>query len=92
MVVEPYLGASAVGPLYGAAQVRRCLAEALTRSTRTPDGRTVVSGTVIRTDLDRSITPESRITYEGRAVEVVSVRHFHGGGLATPDHTEIVVQ
>lgn len=92
MVVEPYLGAAAAGPLYGAAVELRCLAESLTRATRTPDGRTIVSGTVLRTDLDRNLTPETRITYDGRPVEVVSVRHFHGGGLATPDHTEITVQ
>lgn len=90
--VEPYLGSSATGPLYGPPVERRCLAEALTRSVRTPDGRVVVSGTVLRTDLSYDVPPESRLTYRDRAVEVVSMRPYDGGGLPVWDHLEIVVQ
>lgn len=92
MQVELYLGSDATGPLYGPPRERRCLVEAKTQTVRKPDGRNVTASSVIRTDLDRSITPEARITYEGRVVEVVSVAHHHGGGLPTPDHTEITVQ
>ncbi len=92
MTVELYRGSDATGPLYGPPAERRCLVEAKSRSVRAPDGRTVVSSSVIRTDLDRSITPESRITYRGEPVEIVAVAHYDGGGLGTPDHTEISVQ
>lgn len=92
MDLEPYLGADATGPLYGPKVERRCLAEGRTRSVRQPDGRVVVDGTVIRTDLDHAIGPEWRVTFRGRVVEVLSVVHYDGGGLGTPDHTEITVQ
>lgn len=92
MVVEPHLGSDATGHLYGPPVERRCLVEGKQRSVRTPDGRIVVAGSVIRTDLDYTLTAESRITYRGAQAEVLSVTHFDGGGLGTPDHTEITVQ
>lgn len=92
ITVEHYLGSDATGPLYGPPADRRCLVEQKRVSMRKPDGRTVVASSVIRTDLDYDLAPEDRITYRGRAVEVVSVAHYSGGGLGTPDHTEIAVQ
>jgi hypothetical protein len=92
MLFEPYVGDDATGHLYGPPTARRCYAEALTRSIRTPDGRLIVSGTVLRTDLDYTLGTEGRLTYRGSVREVVSVRQFDGGGMGTPDHTEIVIQ
>ena len=92
ILVEPYLGSDATGPLYGPAVEVRCLRERRTRSVRTPTGRQVVAATVIRCQLDEPVTAESRITDGGRTVEVLGVATFDGGGLATPDHLEITVQ
>ena len=90
MVVENYVGATATGPAYGTPGEVRCYVETKLRSVRTPDGRDVVAGSVIRCNLDRTITSESRITVFGRVAEVIAVVHFHFPG--TPSHTEIYVQ
>lgn len=90
MLVEDYRGSTATGPVYGPPRTVRCYVEAKSFSVRSPEGRTVAAAAVIRCDLDRSITPESRITVFGRRCEIVSVTHYDFPG--APSHTEVTVQ
>lgn len=89
--VERYLGSSATGPVYAPARELPCYVEALTRSVRTAEGRTVTSGDKVILDLDATLAPEDRVTVRGRVVEVVLVNHYESR-LGAPDHTELVVQ
>jgi hypothetical protein len=92
MTVEPYLGSSATGPVYGAARTVTCYVESKRRSVRKGEGRVTVSADVVWCDLDRGIGPDDRVTLNGRPVEVFAVSHYDGHGLPTPDHTELTVQ
>ena len=92
MTVELYLGASATGPIYGPPVVVPCFVEPGRQSQRAPGERTPTGTATIYTQLGEQITPESRVTVEGRQVEVVEVIRHDGGGLPTPDHLEIRVQ
>lgn len=94
MLVEPYRGASGTGPVYGPAVTVPCFVEPARMSTRAPEERTATGKTTVYAQLDahRHVTPEARVTLNGRLVEVVSVTRRDGGGLATPDHLEVTVQ
>lgn len=92
MVVEPFLGASGTGPAYGRPVEVRCFVEPGRATARGGETRTAIETATIYAPLDTVITPEARVTVEGRRVEVVSVTRRDGGGLPTPDHVEIVVQ
>lgn len=91
MTVEPHLGVTATGPAYGPPRVVRCFVEAARNTIRTPDKRIVTGASVIRCGLDPTLSAQDRVTVAGRPVEVVAMKHFDGGGLPTPDHTEITV-
>ena len=91
VTVEPYLGSSGRGPTYGPPVRVRCLVEEKRRTVRGKEGRTLVAGSTIRTQLDEPITVESRITYRGELVEVLAVAR-HDGGPSTPNHLEVMVQ
>jgi hypothetical protein len=92
MVVEPYLGASGNGPTYGRPVEVACFVEPARSTARGGETRTAIGSATVYAPLDTVISPESRVTLEGRRVEVVSVVRHDGGGLPTPDHVEIVVQ
>jgi hypothetical protein len=92
MLVEPYLGASGTGPAYGRPVEVRCFVEPVRSTARGGETRTSVGGSTVYAPLDTPITPEARVTIEGKRVEVVSVVRHDGGGLPTPDHLEITVQ
>lgn len=91
VTVEPYEGASAVGPLYGAPVVVPCFLEEKTRLVRAPDGREVTSSSTVYCRLDTvTAPPESRVTLPGgRQTTVIDQARHDGGGLPTPDHLEV---
>lgn len=94
MVVEPYRGASGTGPVYGSPVEVPCFVEPARQSARTSEERTATGRTTVYAQLgaDRYVTPEARVTLDGRRVEVVTVVRRDGAGLPTPDHLEITVQ
>lgn len=92
MTVEPFLGTTATGPLYGPPVVHRCYVEAVRRSARSAEGRTHPARHKVIYDLDPAVTPDARVVVDGLGpVEVVEVRQF-ASQLGAPDHTELVVQ
>ncbi len=92
MTIEPYLGSSATGPVYGPPRVHRCYVEAVRRSARKPEGRTHPAGHKVIYDLDKTVTPDARVVVDGLGpVEVIEVRQFESL-LGAPDHTELIVQ
>ena len=92
MTVEPFLGTSATGPVFGSPVVWRCYVEAVKRSARKPEGRTHPAAHKVIYDLDDAVTPDARVVVDGLGpVEVVEVRRFEGR-LGAPDHTELIVQ
>lgn len=91
VTVEPYLGDSAVGPLYGAPVAVRCFLEEKTRLVRAKDGREVTSGATFYCRLDAvDAPPESKVTLpDGRETTVIVQLRRDGGGLPLPDHLEV---
>lgn len=92
MVIEPFLGSSGTGPAYGRPVTVRCFVEPVWETRRAGEQRVSVGTSRVFAPLNTVITPESRVTVEGKRVEVVSVTRRDGGGLPTPDHVEITVQ
>lgn len=93
IVVEPYLGASGTGPRFGPPTAVRCYIDPGARRTqRGAETRTATGPATIYCQLDAPITPESRVTVDGRRVEVLAVNRYDGGGLPTPNHLQVEVQ
>jgi hypothetical protein len=92
VTVEPYLGDSAYGPVYGTPVPNvQCFIEEETRLVRDKDGRQVVSSTTFYCRLSAvEAPPESRVTLpDGRQTTVIAAKPHDGGGLPTPDHLEV---
>lgn len=88
--IEPYIGESAYGPLYGPeAEVRGFVDEAV-REVRSPTGEVVVSTATLIIRRGVTCPPRSRVTLpSGRRTRVIGDGDRHGGGLPTPDHQEV---
>lgn len=92
LTAEPYLGRSIGGdPLYGPPVQVRCLIDRNLKEINPDEIRVEPSGARIYTQLDAPINSETRLTVEGRRVEIVTLFRRDGGGLPTPDHLEIIV-
>ncbi len=94
VTVEPYAGASGLGPVYSTPVPVRCFLEEKNRLTRAADGREVVSGATFYCRLDAvNAPPESRVTLpDGRVTAVIEQIPHNGGGLPLPDHLEVRLQ
>ncbi|MFE7273040.1 hypothetical protein [Streptomyces sp. NPDC057623] len=94
VIVEPYEGNSAVGPLYGEPVTVRCFLEEKNRLVRAPDGREVTSSSTIYCRLDAvDAPPESKVTLsDGRQTTVIDQARHDGGGLPLPDHIEVQLE
>lgn len=89
MVVEPYEGASAYGPVYGTAATVRCRFEGKRRTVRRADGTDVISsGTAFVRPGDQPAL-QSKVTVGGRVYEVLDV--LPGEGLTRPAFYEVLV-
>jgi hypothetical protein len=73
--VETYSGQSAYGPIYAAAVSVSVNVDATRRLVRAPDGREAVSEMTLLVHPDdlAKFTPETRITFGGRASTVLAV-------------------
>lgn len=93
ITVEPRIGASGRGPLYGPARTIRChLAPATVESQRRSAGdRVHRDSTVAYCEISAVdvVTPDARVTVDGRVVEVLSVRRHEWPRGPTPDHLEV---
>lgn len=91
VVVEPYLGAGATGPIYGPPVEVRCFVDDKRRLVRAPDTSEVVSETTVYCPLGTTAPPESRVQVHGRIATVIQALRRDGGGLPTPDHLELAL-
>lgn len=93
ITIEPYLGDSSTGPLYGPPQSVRAFVDEQTRAVVSPAGESVTSSSTAYTMPGTSAPPLSRITLpSGRQTKVIACLSRDGGGLPTPDHVEIQLQ
>ncbi|WP_282698207.1 hypothetical protein [Streptomyces sp. CC208A] len=91
--VEPYLGVGPSGPAYGPAGPVRCLLEEQTRLVRSPAGDEVVSSSTAYAMPGTVAPAKSRVTLPGgRRTVVIASYNRDGGGLGTPNHTEVQLQ
>lgn len=90
VTVEPYTGASAYGPVYGAPVPVACFLDEQTRTVRAPDGQDVISSSTFYARPGLVCPAESRVTLpDGRVTRVIARLDRSGGGMPTPDHVEV---
>ena len=93
ILIEPYLGDSSTGALYGPPQQVRCFVDEQTRAVRSPGGEETTSSSTAYTAPGTTAPPLSRVTLpSGRTTTVIAALNRNGGGLPTPDHVEIQLQ
>lgn len=93
ILIEPYLGASSTGLRYGPPEQVRAFVDEQTRAVISPGGEQVTSSSTAYTLPGTSVPPLSRVTLpSGRVTTVIAALPRDGGGLPTPDHTEIQLQ
>ncbi|MYW03465.1 hypothetical protein [Streptomyces sp. SID3343] len=91
--IEPYIGDSAYGPLYGAELTVRAMVDDTTRIVRSPTGAEVTSSTTVYVRRGVACPPGSRVTLpSGRRTVAISTADRNGGGLPTPDHQEVSLE
>lgn len=91
VTIEPYQGAGANGPIYGAPVVVPCFIDDTRRMVRGPSGTEVVSEAAVYCALSTVAPAESRVTANGRVATVIIAKRRDGGGLPTPDHLEVML-
>lgn len=93
ITIEPYLGDSSTGPVYGPPQQVRAFVDEQTRTVRSPGGEEVTSSSTAYTAPRTEAPPLSRVTLpSGRRTTVIAALPRDGGGLPTPDHVEIQLE
>ncbi|MDF5756657.1 hypothetical protein [Spongiactinospora sp. TRM90649] len=92
VIIEPYLGDGAYGPVFGPAAVHPCLADDERKMVRDAEGSEVVSELTLYLMPGVVCPAGSRVTVNGRSTTVIGSYVRDGGGLPTPDHVEAVCQ
>ncbi|NJP70042.1 hypothetical protein [Streptomyces sp. C1-2] len=93
ITIEPYKGDSSTGPVYGSPARVRAFVDEQTRAVRSPGGEDVTSSSTAYCAPGTKAPPLSRVTLpSGRVTTVIACLPRDGGGLPTPDHTEIQLQ
>ncbi|MEV8600444.1 hypothetical protein AB0465_11260 [Streptomyces griseoviridis] len=93
ITAEPYEGETSTGPRYGPPQTVRAFVDEQTRAVVSPGGETVTSSSTAYAAPGVTLPPLSRVTLpSGRVTTVIAALPRDGGGLPTPDHTEIQLQ
>ena len=76
ITIEPYTGESATAPLYGAAVTTRARVDPRRQVIGKPDGSQIVSSAVATLRPNVTVTPQSRVTWDGihyRVLDVVRI-------------------
>ncbi|MFJ4009465.1 hypothetical protein [Streptomyces sp. NPDC090026] len=93
ITIEPYLGQSSTGPLYGPPATVQCLLDEQTRTVRSPGSDEVTSTSTAYCSPGTTAPPLSRSTLpDGRATRVIQTKDRNAPGLGTPDHVEIQME
>lgn len=87
---EPLEGEGAYGPIFGPPVTERCLVDDERKLVRNAEGSEVVSDLTIFLRAGAYYPAGSRVTVSGRTTTVIASKNRDGGGLPTPDHTEVV--
>lgn len=89
--VETYTGAGPTGDTYAAAVAKKGLLDDGVVLVRTSAGEQLVQKTIWYGPLTdaAAFPPQSRVTVNGRAVQVSAVRRRDSGTLGLPDHIEV---
>jgi hypothetical protein len=91
--VEPYLGSSSKGGLYGPVETVQCLIDEKTQQVTSPGGEIVTSGSSYITRPDHRPPPNSRVTLpDGRITKVITIARADGGRLPVPSNTQVFLQ
>lgn len=91
VTVEPLLGHSAKGPIYGPAKVVRCFVQDGQRLIRGANEEQVTAAATVRMRPSAVCPVGSRVTFAGGRQSVVLVANQQdGGGFPTPDHLEVM--
>lgn len=88
ITIAPFLGESAYGPRFGAGVTVRARVQGKRRQVRRADGTDVISSATA-TIRPRDITPESKVTWDGRDYTVLDV--IVAQGLTRTSHIELVL-
>lgn len=91
VLIESYVGESAVGPIFGAPTTVPCFVDDKRRKVRSAVGDEVISETTVYCQLDVDAPVDSRVTVNGRQALVLVSSRRDGGGLPTPDHLELAL-
>lgn len=87
--IEPYAGAGANGPVYGAGVVVRCFRDDKRRLVRSGTGEQVVSETTLYCPPGTVAPPQSRVDLGHRKATVITLSDRDGGQLPVPSHVEV---
>ncbi|MCO7196898.1 hypothetical protein [Pseudonocardia sp. McavD-2-B] len=89
--VEPFVGDSGRGPVYGSPVDVPCHLMPSRRVVTDTNGRRINDATTAICQLDAApvITPQARVTVYGRVVEVVAIDREEWPGGPTPNHLEV---
>lgn len=92
--LEPYLGSSGRGDLYGPAMTVTCFVDQKRRLVRAPNGSQVVSSTTVFAPLDTTCPPRSRVTLpDGHTALVIGTAQRRAAGLdEAVEHLEITLE
>lgn len=90
VVIEPYQGAAAWGPLYGAPVTVRAIVDSKRQLVRNEAGDEVVSSTTLLCPLGTVAPAGSRVTLpDGTAPTVIAAHTHDGRQLPVPSHVEL---
>lgn len=90
--VDPFLGRSMTGPVYGDTFTAPCLRSDKRRLTRGADGRQATADLqlYLAPEFEGKVPVESRVRIDGREATVLEVREHLHPDLPTPDHVHLV--
>lgn len=92
IIIEPYTGMSATGPLFDPPVTVRSFNADRRRFIRDTAGNQAVSSTTSYCPPGTVAPVQSRVTVNGRITTVMQRLVHDGGGLPTPDHVELLLE
>jgi hypothetical protein len=92
IIIEPYTGMSATGPLYDPPVTVRSFNADKRRLIRGTGGDVTLSSTTSYCPPGTVAPVQSRVTVNGRVTTVLQRLDHDGGGLPTPDHVELLLE
>lgn len=94
VTVRPYAGRSSTGPLYAPELQLQCMAQGKRRLVRDANGSERLSSLTLFASPGQAdlVPPGSEVDWQGDTTTVLAATNHDGGGLGTPDHTEVVCE